>query len=64
MGATYQRSKFQEILGAMQMAEDEVNSISKIARSTVNSQAFQEITNFIRNNGDDWGEFCHNTSHP
>lgn len=40
LGATYQRSKFQEILGAMQMAEDKVNSISKIARSTVNSQAF------------------------
>ena len=40
LGATYQRSKFQEILGAMQMAEDEVNSISEIARSTVSGQAF------------------------
>jgi hypothetical protein len=27
-------------------------------------EAFREITNFIRNNGNDWGEFCHNTSHP
>ena len=25
-------------------------------------QAFQEITNFIRNNGDDWDEFCTNTT--
>ena len=27
-------------------------------------EAFREITNFIRDNGDDWGEFCHNTSRP
>ena len=25
-------------------------------------QAFREITNFIRNNGDDWDEFCVNTT--
>jgi len=24
----------------------------------VTYQAFREITNFIRNNGDDWDEFC------
>ena len=23
-----------------------------------------EITNFIRENGDDWDKFCHNTAHP
>jgi ribonucleoside-diphosphate reductase subunit M2 len=28
----------------------------------VTFQAFQEITNFIRNNGDDWDEFCTNTT--
>jgi ribonucleotide reductase beta subunit family protein with ferritin-like domain len=27
-------------------------------------EAFREITNFIRDNGNDWGEFCHNTSRP
>ena len=27
-------------------------------------EAFREITNFIRDNGEDWGEFCHNTSRP
>ena len=27
-------------------------------------KAFCEITNFIRDKGDDWGEFCHNTSRP
>ena len=26
-------------------------------------QAFCEITNFIRNNGDDWDEFCTKTAH-
>ena len=26
-------------------------------------QAFCEITNFIRDNGDDWDEFCTNTAH-
>ena len=40
LSASYQRGKFQDILQAMQMAEDEVNSISEIARSTVNGQAF------------------------
>ncbi len=30
----------------------------------VTYQAFREITNFICDNGDDWGEFCHNTSCP
>jgi hypothetical protein len=25
-------------------------------------QAFREITNFIRNKGNDWEEFCHNTT--
>jgi hypothetical protein len=25
-------------------------------------QAFREITNFIRDNGDDWDEFCTNTN--
>ena len=28
----------------------------------VTFQAFQEITNFIRNNGDDWDEFCTNST--
>ena len=40
LGATYQGSKFQEILQAMQMAEDDVNSISEITCSTVNGQTF------------------------
>jgi hypothetical protein len=40
LSASYQRGKFQDILRAMQMAEDEVNSISEIACSTVNGQAF------------------------
>ena len=40
LSASYQRGKFQDILWAMQMAEDEVNSISEIACSTVNGQAF------------------------
>ena len=26
-------------------------------------QAFHKITNFLRNNGDDWDEFCTNTAH-
>ena len=30
----------------------------------VTYQAFHEITNFIRDNGDDWDEFCTNTAHP
>jgi ribonucleoside-diphosphate reductase subunit M2 len=30
----------------------------------VTYEAFREITNFIHDNGDDWGEFCHNTSCP
>ena len=30
----------------------------------ITHKAFREITNFIRNNGYDWGEFCHNTSRP
>jgi hypothetical protein len=25
-------------------------------------EAFRKITNFIRNNGDDWNEFCTNTT--
>ena len=25
-------------------------------------EAFRKITNFICDNGDNWGEFCHNTS--
>jgi hypothetical protein len=29
----------------------------------VSYQAFREITNFIRNNGDDWDEFCTKTAH-
>ena len=29
----------------------------------VTYQAFRKITNFIRNNGDDWHEFCANTPH-
>ena len=29
----------------------------------VTYQAFCEITNFIRNNGNDWNEFCTNTAH-
>jgi hypothetical protein len=35
-----------------------------LKQAVVTYEAFREITNFIRNNGDDWGEFCHNTSHP
>ncbi len=31
-------------------------------KHVVTYQAFCEITNFIRNNGDDWEEFCHNTT--
>jgi hypothetical protein len=27
-------------------------------------QAFREITNFIRNNGDDWDIFCNKVAHP
>jgi hypothetical protein len=38
--ASYQRSKFPKILRAMQMSEDEVKSITTIARSSVGSQAF------------------------
>ena len=30
----------------------------------VRYQAFRKITNFIRENGDDWDEFCNNTTHP
>ena len=30
----------------------------------VTYQAFREITNFIRDNGDDWEDFCTNTKHP
>jgi hypothetical protein len=29
---------------------------------TITYQAFLEITNFIRDNGDDWDEFCHSTA--
>ena len=32
-------------------------------RHVVSYQAFCEITNFIRDNGNDWDEFCHNTTH-
>ncbi len=35
-----------------------------LKQAVVTYKAFREITNFIRDNGDDWGEFCHNTSHP
>ena len=35
-----------------------------LKQAVVTYEAFREITNFIRDNGDDWGEFCHNTSHP
>ena len=28
----------------------------------ITHQAFHEITNFIRDNGDDWDEFCTNTN--
>jgi len=35
-----------------------------LKQAVVTYDAFREITNFIRDNGDDWGEFCHNTSHP
>ncbi len=38
--ASYQRSKFPKILRAMQMSEDEVKSITAIARSSVGGQAF------------------------
>jgi ribonucleotide reductase beta subunit family protein with ferritin-like domain len=30
----------------------------------VTYQAFREITNFIRDNGDDWDEFCNNATRP
>ena len=30
----------------------------------VTYQAFREITNFIRDNGYDWDEFCNNAAHP
>ena len=30
----------------------------------VTYQAFREITNFIRDNGDDWEEFCTTATHP
>ncbi len=30
---------------------------------TVRYQAFREITNFIRDNGDDWHKLCVNTAH-
>jgi len=35
-----------------------------LKHAVVTYEAFREITNFICDNGDDWGEFCHNTSHP
>ena len=35
-----------------------------LKQAVVTYEAFREITNFIRDNGDDWGEFCHNTSRP
>ncbi len=38
--ASYQRSKFPEILRAMQLSEDEVKSITAIARSSIGGQAF------------------------
>jgi hypothetical protein len=38
--ASYQRSHFPAILQAMQLAEDEVQSISAIARSSIGGQAF------------------------
>jgi len=30
----------------------------------VTYQAFREITNIIRDNGDDWDEFCNNATRP
>ena len=30
----------------------------------VTYQAFRKITNIIRENGDDWNEFCNNATHP
>jgi hypothetical protein len=38
LSASYQRGKFKDILQAMQMAENEVNSINETACSTVNRQ--------------------------
>ncbi len=38
--ASYQQSKFPEILRAVQMSEDEVKSITAIARSSVGGQVF------------------------
>ncbi len=38
--ASYQRSKFPEILRAMQLSKDEVKSITAIARSSIGGQAF------------------------
>ena len=35
-----------------------------LKQAVVTYEAFREITNFICDNGDDWGEFCHITSHP
>ncbi len=39
--AAYQRSHFPDIIQAMQLAEDEVHSISAIVHSSVNGQVFK-----------------------
>jgi hypothetical protein len=43
-----------------------INSSSPIMplEHVVTYQAFREITNFIRDNGDDWDEFCNNAARP
>ena len=41
LNTSFQRSQFPTILQAMQMADDEVQSISTIARSSVIGQAFK-----------------------
>ena len=40
LSATFQRERFRQILAAMQTAEDEVHSISDIARESIGGQAF------------------------
>ena len=43
-----------------------INSSSSIMplKHVVTYQAFRKITNFIRDYGNDWDEFCNNAAHP
>jgi hypothetical protein len=40
LSTTFQRSRFRQIFAAMQMAEDEVHSISVVAHDSIGGQAF------------------------